>query len=99
MNKCDKSECGCSAVPSPEGLCGCGNPVRYMTPSGGTCNKYSRCLPYAEQGEAREAKNTQCAALTELLKEASNAHKERSHLLPEVHGLWPHSSIPAHQGR
>lgn len=28
------------------GLCGCGRPARYMTPSGDACNKYMRCLTY-----------------------------------------------------
>lgn len=32
-------------------LCGCGRPIRYMTPSGDSCNKYGRCHTYEEQRE------------------------------------------------
>ena len=43
---------GHSAVLSTAGLCGCGRPIRYMTPSGDACNKYMRCLTYEEQRDA-----------------------------------------------
>lgn len=33
-------------------LCGCGRPIRYMMPGGGSCNKYTRCLTYEEMHDA-----------------------------------------------
>ena len=42
--------CGTSDLTA--GLCGCGRPIRYMTPTGDACNKYVRCPTYEEQAEA-----------------------------------------------
>jgi hypothetical protein len=30
-------------------LCGCGKPVRYLSPGGGSCSKGPRCPTYDEQ--------------------------------------------------
>lgn len=65
---------GNSAVLSTAGLCGCGRPVRYMTPSGYACNKHMRCLTYEEQGAALRQANTQILNLLALIHRDGGHH-------------------------
>ncbi len=67
---------GNSAVLSTAGLCGCGRPVRYMTPSGYACNKHMRCLTYEEQGAALRQANTQMLNLLALIHRDGGHHTD-----------------------
>lgn len=56
------------------GLCGCGRPARYMTPSGDACNKYMRCLTYEELGEALKQANCNLLNLLALIHRDGGHH-------------------------
>lgn len=51
-------------------LCGCGKPVRYMTPGNddeGSCNKYQRCPTYDELRSMLEMTNRRLALFQEAV--------------------------------
>jgi hypothetical protein len=64
----------CSASRSTDRLCGCGKPIRYMTPSGDACNKHVRCLTYEEQRDALALANMKLMTLLCLIHRDGGHH-------------------------
>lgn len=60
----------------PFGLCGCGNPVRYIMPNGGpgSCNKYMRCPSYNDVTVQRDELRDLCSKLAKLVDSVDNGH-------------------------
>lgn len=55
-------------------MCGCGKPVRYMTPSGNACNKYQRCISYDEQRDGLGQRTRQLMSLLAFIHRDSGDH-------------------------
>jgi len=59
-------------------LCGCGRSIRYMTPNGDACNKYSRCPTY------EELRNSLGNVNSKLLNLLAIIHRDGGHYTFEV---------------